>query len=128
RLAWITGFTGSAGIAVVLPESAAIFIDGRYTLQARSEVDSALFHIHHLTARPPHEWLAANLRPGEVVGYDPWLHTMEEIARFRTAAEKAGGKLLALPTNPIDKAWTRRPPQPLAPVVPLAVEFAGRPA
>jgi Xaa-Pro aminopeptidase len=126
RLTWISNFTGSAGLALILPETAALFVDGRYTLQARTEVDPALFHVHHQTARPAQEWLAANLKPGQVIGYDPWLHTVEEIARFREAAEKVGGKLLALTANPIDQVWTRRPPPPLAPVVPLDTGFTGR--
>jgi Xaa-Pro aminopeptidase len=128
RLTWISNFTGSAGLALVLPDTAALFVDGRYTLQARTEVDPGLFHVHHQTARPAQDWLTANLKPGQVIGYDPWLHTVEEIARFREAAEKAGGKLLALAANPIDQVWTRRPPAPLAPVVPLDAGFTGRTA
>jgi Xaa-Pro aminopeptidase len=125
RLTWITGFTGSAGLAIVLPETAALFVDGRYTLQAKTQVDSALFRIHHMTARPAHDWLSVNLKTGQVIGYDPWLHTVEEVARYRRAAEKAGGKIVALARNPIDQIWTRRPPQPLAPVVPLQAAFTG---
>lgn len=125
RLTWITGFSGSAGLAIVLPDVAALFVDGRYTLQAKTQVDAAVYRIHHMTARPAHEWLAANLKSGQVVGYDPWLHTVEEVARFRQAAEKVGGKLIALSTNPIDQVWLRRPPQPLAPVVPLDAQFTG---
>ncbi len=126
RLAWLTGFTGSAGLAAVLPDLAAIFVDGRYTLQAKAEVDPAAFVTHHITQRPPSEWLAANLKAGQALGFDPWLHTVEDVARLRAACDKAGAKLTALDVNPVDRAWTRQPPMPIAPVVPFAQAFAGR--
>src|SRR5580704_13076345 len=88
RLAWLTGFTGSAGLAVVLRERAALFVDGRYTLQAAQQVDTALFEIHHLVDEPAGKWLGTALKPGMVVGYDPWLHTPHEVERFRVGAEK----------------------------------------
>ena len=91
RLAWLTGFTGSAGLAIVLPERAALFVDGRYTLQAAAQVDAALFEIHHLIDEPPSRWLAAALETGMTLGYDPWLHTPQDVERFRAAAEKARG-------------------------------------
>src|SRR5271168_4542344 len=71
RLAWLTGFTGSAGLAVVLRDRAALFVDGRYTLQAASQVDAGSFEVHHLIEEPPAQWLASALKQGEVVGYDP---------------------------------------------------------
>ncbi len=125
RLTWLTGFTGSAGLAAVLPETAAVFVDGRYTLQAEAEVDGTLFVRRHLIEQPPADWLAANLKAGQILAYDPWLHTVGEVERFRAAAEKAGGKLQALPGNPIDTVWTDQPPPPLAPVVPHELRFAG---
>src|SRR6266702_7312211 len=76
RLKWLTGFSGSAGVAVVLTERAALFVDGRYTLQARDQVDTALFSIEHLIDSPPHVWLEGNLKPGAKLGYDSWLHTV----------------------------------------------------
>ncbi|HYM04810.1 MAG TPA: aminopeptidase P family N-terminal domain-containing protein, partial [Stellaceae bacterium] len=117
RLAWLTGFTGSAGLAAVLTETAAIFVDGRYTLQARSEVDPALYGHRHLTEQPAAEWLAEKMKAGEILAYDPKLHTVGEVERLHAAAEKAGGRLAALPDNPVDAVWAGRPPQPLAPVV-----------
>src|SRR5215470_9266961 len=75
RLAWLTGFSGSAGIAVVLAERAALFVDGRYTLQAREQVDTATFVIEHLVERPPETWIEQNVAAGTRLGYDPWLHT-----------------------------------------------------
>ena len=126
RLAWLTGFTGSAGLAAVLPDLAAIFVDGRYTLQAKAEVDPAAFVTHHITQRPPGDWLAANLKAGQRLGFDPWLHTVEDVAWLRAACDKAGATLAALAANPVDRAWTRQPPLPIAPVVPFAQAFAGR--
>ena len=125
RLAWLTGFTGSAGLAIVLPASAAVFVDGRYTLQAKAEVEAALYHLRHLTEEPATEWIAATLKPGEILGYDPRLHTPIEVERYRAAAEKAGGALKALEDNPLDAVWAGRPPAPLGPVVPHALSFAG---
>jgi len=125
RLAWLTGFTGSAGLAVVLPEAAAIFIDGRYTLQVGDEVDTRAFTPLHLTDDPPAKWVGARLEPGQRLGYDPWLHTVESVERFETACKSAGGVLVACPDNPLDAVWERRPPAPIAPVVPHELRFAG---
>ncbi len=128
RLAWLTGFTGSAGIAIVLPQAAAIFVDGRYTLQAAAEVDAQLFQHRHISEDPPAAWVAANLKPGEALGYDPRLHTLGEVERYRAAAEKAGGRLIALDPNPVDTIWLDRPAPPLAQVVPHELRFAGEAA
>jgi Xaa-Pro aminopeptidase len=128
RLAWLTGFTGSAGLAAVLPAAAAVFVDGRYTLQAEAEVDGALYVRRHLTEEPATDWIAATLKPGEILAYDPRLHTLGEVERFRAAAEKAGGSLKPLAANPLDAVWRDRPPPPLAPVVPHALGFAGESA
>jgi Xaa-Pro aminopeptidase len=131
RLAWLTGFTGSAGLASVLPEHAAVFVDGRYTLQVEAEVDKSLYEICHIANQPPGEWIVANLRPGEVLGYDPWLHTAGEVDRLRAAAERAGGTLRPVPDgNPLDEVWASagRPPAPLAPVFPHDLRFAGKSA
>jgi Xaa-Pro aminopeptidase len=128
RLAWLTGFTGSAGLAVVLPTAAAIFVDGRYTLQAQAEVDGTLYLRRHVTEQPPGEWVAATLKAGETLGYDPHLHTIGEVERLRAAAEKAGGRLAPLPDNPLDAVWADQPPPPLAPVLPQDLRFAGESA
>jgi Xaa-Pro aminopeptidase len=126
RLAWLTGFTGSAGLAVVLPRSAAIFVDGRYTLQARNEVDAGLYEQRHVTEAPATDWIAKNLKPNDILGYDPRLHTIPELERYAAAAAKAGGVLQALDTNPLDAVWRDRPAPPAAPVVPHELRFAGR--
>jgi Xaa-Pro aminopeptidase len=126
RLEWLTGFSGSAGFAIVLSEKAAVFVDGRYTLQVRSEVDTTLFEPRHVTEQPASEWIAATLKPGEKIGYDPWLHTVGEVERLRQAAERAGGALVPLEGNPLDAAWgPAQPPAPLAPVLPHEARFAG---
>jgi Xaa-Pro aminopeptidase len=128
RLAWLTGFTGSAGLAVVLAEEAALFVDGRYTLQAAQQVDGRSFAVHHLIEEPPAQWLGQALAAGTVLGYDPWLHTPQEVERFRAAAERAGAALRAVADNPLDRVWEDQPATPLAPVVPHDEEFAGESA
>ena len=127
RLAWLTGFTGSAGVAVVLADGAAIFVDGRYTLQSREQVDTALFAIHHITDEPATDWIAANLGEG-TLGYDPWLATLGEVTRYRAACEKAGGTLQPCDDNPLDAAWVDRPARPAAPMAPHDLAFAGESA
>src|SRR5712692_8863787 len=127
RLAWLTGFTGSAGMAIGLVEGAALFVDGRYTLQAAAQADTELFEIHHLIHEPPARWLAGTLKKGALIGYDPWLHTPQEVERLKGGAERAGASLKPV-ANPIDRIWPGRPPAPLAPVVPHPDRFAGESA
>ena len=126
RLAWLTGFTGSAGAAVVLADKAAIFVDGRYTLQVRAQVPGELFSFHHLVEEPPSTWIAGALGKDAALGYDPWLHTPSERERYAAAAAKAGGSLVACAANPIDAVWPGQPPPPIAPVVPHPLAFAGK--
>src|SRR6478672_4630198 len=90
RLAWLTGFTGSAGVAVVLMDRAALFVDGRYTLQAREQVDTAIFTIEHLVDTPPDKWIEQNLTANDRLGYDPWLHTVDGAERLAKACTAAG--------------------------------------
>jgi len=125
RLAWLTGFTGSAGLAIVLRKRAALFVDGRYTLQAGAQVDTGLFEIHHLIEEPPAQWVAGTLQAGDVLGYDAWLHTPHEVERFRAAVEKAGAVLRAVADNPLDRVWPDQPAPPIAPVMPHPDQFAG---
>jgi Xaa-Pro aminopeptidase len=112
RLAWLTGFTGSAGLAIVLKTKAAIFVDGRYTLQVREQVDVDLFSPQPLADVSPGSWLEANLRPAWRLGYDPWLHTPAQVKRIEAAAKAAGASLVAVRTNPIDAIWLDRPLPP----------------
>jgi Xaa-Pro aminopeptidase len=129
RLTWLTGFTGSAGLAVVTQNAATILVDGRYTLQVREQVDGALFAYRHVTEEPASDWIAANLPRGPSgggkLGYDPMHFTERRLEAFRTAASKAGGELMAMESNPIDAVWSGQPPAPLAPIVPQPLEFAG---
>ena len=126
RLAWATGFTGSAGAAVILADKAAVFVDGRYTLQVRDQVDEALFEIRDLVEGGVPAYLEAATGRGQKIGYDPRLHSPDALARLKDAADKAGAVLTAVNDNPLDQAWGQsRPAQPAAPVVPHPVEFAG---
>jgi Xaa-Pro aminopeptidase len=125
RLAWLTGFTGSAGSSIVLAERAAIFVDGRYTVQVRAQVDLSLFEVVHLADTSPAAWIEANLSPGTVLGYDPWLHTVEGAERLATACAAADATLQPLDSNPIDAIWQDRPAPPLAPAVAHDLRFAG---
>jgi Xaa-Pro aminopeptidase len=133
RLAWATGFTGSAGYAVVLNEKAAFFTDGRYTLQARAQVDAKDFEICSVSdgqaptpTVSPTEWIEKNLPEGARFGIDPWLHTPQDVKRIQAAVEKAGGTLVLLDGNPLDAAWQDQPPAPLSPAVPHPLQFAGK--
>jgi Xaa-Pro aminopeptidase len=129
RLGWLTGFTGSAGAAVVLSDKAAIFVDGRYTLQVRDQVDAGLFEILDLVDGGVGAYLAREVEPGAVIGYDPRLHSPDALDRLRAAVEKAGGSLVAAAANPLDEAWgPGRPAQPQAPVVPHPLDYAGQPS
>src|SRR5438067_13661941 len=109
RLAWLTGFSGSAGIAIVLMERALLFVDGRYTLQAREQVDTSLFTIEHLVDTPPDRWIEENLTAGDRIGYDPWLHTVEGAERLGKACAAAGATLIAVEPDLIDAIWADRP-------------------
>lgn len=128
RLAWLTGFTGSAGTAVVLSEQAAIFVDGRYNLQVRSQVDVQVFAPRHLIEEPVYSWLSTALRPGDRLGYDPWLHTPQEVRQLKEACSKAGAALLPCEPNPIDAVWESRPALPAAKVVPHDLAYTGQPS
>src|SRR5712691_5652549 len=118
RLAWLTGFSGSAGLAIVLADRAAIFVDGRYTLAVRSQVDTNAFAPHQIPEQSPETWIAENLPKAGKLGFDPWLQTIDGHDRFARACMRAGGQFAALDSNPIDAVWTDRPPAPLAPVLP----------
>lgn len=126
RLAWLTGFTGSAGIAVVLTEQAAVFVDGRYTLQVGQEVDTALFEPVPIADCPPSRWLGERLGAGDRLGFDPWLHTSDQIEALRITAERAGAQLVPCDGNPLDAVWRDQPDPPMAPVVLHPSQYAGR--
>jgi Xaa-Pro aminopeptidase len=128
RLAWLTGFSGSAGAAIVLAERAALFVDGRYTVQAAAQIDGKLFTIEHLVDSPPPQWLEQNLKSGAKLGYDPWLHTSESAEKLCKACGTAGAELVAVDSNPIDSLWTDRPAPPAGKVTLRDVKFAGESA
>ena len=125
RLAWLTGFTGTAGLSVVLADRAAVFVDGRYTIQVGNQVNEDAYQCHHLTDRPPHAWIAENMGPEERLGYDPWLHSPMQVARFVAAVRKCGAILVAEAENPVDAVWSDQPPPPIAPVVAHPKSFTG---
>ncbi|UWU67408.1 aminopeptidase P family protein [Bradyrhizobium sp. NC92] len=127
RLAWLTGFTGSAGLAVVLSHEAALFVDGRYTLQAAKQVDAKAWVVESLIDPPPESWVAAHLKAGDRLGFDPWLHTFSAAERLSAACAKAGAELVAVDSNPIDAVWQDRPQPPLAPVAVHSLQHAGVP-
>jgi Xaa-Pro aminopeptidase len=125
RLAWLTGFTGSAGLAIVLLKDAAVFVDGRYTLQAAKQVDTEAWTIASLIEPPPESWLTAHLAAGDRIGFDPWLHTTAAAERLAAACTKAGAELIAVDSNPVDSVWTDRPAPPLGPVTIHGKDLAG---
>jgi Xaa-Pro aminopeptidase len=128
RLAWLTGFAGSAGLAIVLADRAVLFVDGRYTVQARDEVDAAAFAIEHLVEHPPTVWIEEHLPAGAKLGYSPWLHTVDGAERLGKACEAAGGSLVAVADNPIDAGWRNRPAPPLGAVTLHELRYAGEEA
>jgi Xaa-Pro aminopeptidase len=127
RLAWLTGFTGSAGMAIVLTHEAAVFVDGRYTLQAAKQVDVKAWGVEPLVEPPPESWLSEHLKAGDRLGFDPWLHTSAAAERLASACAKAAAELVAVDGNPLDSVWTERPAPPLGAVSVHGLEFAGEP-
>src|SRR5947199_1731635 len=125
RLAWLTGFTGSAGMAIVLTREAAVFVDGRYTLQAAKQVDRKAWHIEPLADPPPESWLEKHLAAGDRLGFDPWLHTSAAAERLAASCAKAAAELVAVESNPLDAVWTERPAPPLGAVAVHAAQFSG---
>ncbi len=128
RLAWLTGFQGSAGSAVVLPEEAAIFVDGRYTLQVREQVDGAHWQYESVPQTSIAAWLKDHARQGARIGYDPWLHTRAWVSQATEALAEKGAELVAVDTNPVDAIWPDRPARSDAKLVVHDDRFAGQSA
>ncbi|WP_157015816.1 aminopeptidase P family protein [Mesorhizobium xinjiangense] len=126
RLQWISGFTGSAGAALVLKDSAHLFVDGRYTLQARMQTDPAVLAIESLVDTPPPTWIKEHLPHKAMLGFDPWLHTISEARALREAVEARGSRLVALGDNLVDAIWHDQPAPPLEAVDIHPEKFAGR--
>ena len=128
RLAWLTGFTGSAGFCIVTPDLAGVFVDGRYRVQIKSEVDLAHFTPVPWPETKAADWLADALPEGGRIGYDPWLHTRREIVDLEKALAGSGIALIAQGTNPVDALWTDQPDAPVGPVRLWSDEIAGESA
>ncbi len=126
RLEWLTGFAGSAGSAVVLDNEAAIFVDGRYTLQVREQVDGALWSYESVPATSTSAWLGEHARTGTRIGYDAWLHTKHWVAAARKALAERGATLVSVSQNAVDQAWHDRPAPSAASAVEHPIEFAGQ--
>ena len=126
RLMWPSGFSGSAGAAIVMTDSAVMFTDGRYTLQVRQQVDSDFYAYEDLMDMPPSKWLEENAPKGARIGYDPMLHTVSGVKRLKAAERKRGFVLVAVDDNPIDAAWKDQPTVPATPVEPHDIKFAGK--
>jgi Xaa-Pro aminopeptidase len=125
RLKWLTGFAGSWGVAIVRLKDAHIFVDGRYTIQVKEQVDTKVFTPQHLITTPPHQWAERNLKKGDRLGFDPWLTTAADADKFAAACEKVGAKLVPLGHNLIDVIWEDQPPRPDAPIAAHPTQFAG---
>jgi len=125
RLAWATGFTGSAGAAFVFRDSAIVFVDGRYTLQVKQQLAPGLFTVGDLIDPGAFGWLAKQNLSGNTIGYDPKLMSPDALDKLVDAAGKAGAMLVATEANPIDAAWQGRPTEPMHAVVPHDVKYAG---
>jgi len=129
RLAWLTGFTGSAGYAAIGRRSAALFVDGRYTVQAKAQVDTDVFQIRQIPNEKLSDWLITAEAKGAVVGFDPWLHTVTEIERLTEALAPKGLVLKAVPRNPVDRIWGKaRPAAPAGSILPHPERYAGQSA
>lgn len=126
RLSWLTGFTGSAGVALVTQREAIVFVDGRYVTQFKEQVDGSVFTGGDLIGEPPHVWLERHGSKGFRLGIDPWLHTAAEVRRLEKALAAIGGSVVLLDHNPLDRLWTDRPATPLGPVTIQPVEHAGQ--
>ena len=126
RLAWLTGFQGSAGSAVVLPEEAAIFVDGRYTLQVRDQVDGRHWSYQSVPETSAADWLKVHAPGGGRIGYDPWLHTKDWVAKAREALAEKGAELVAVRRNPIDAVWSDKPERSKARLAAHPEVYAGK--
>ncbi|MDD5586253.1 MAG: aminopeptidase P family protein [Alphaproteobacteria bacterium] len=126
RINFLTGFTGSAGLAAVMTDKAVFFTDGRYTLQAGQQIPAGLFTIFDSAKKTPSEWLKETARTGQKIGFDPWLHTAEGIERTKKALKKTGAELVPAASNPVDAIWKDRPAPPAAPIYAYDTTYAGQ--
>ncbi len=125
RLEWLTGFSGSAGLAIVLDDEAALFVDGRYTLQAPAQTDAKTITCRNFRDPPAPDWLAGKVKEGDRIGYDPLNHSVRDVERWQKALAPKGAVMVPLKANPIDKLWRDQPGAPFAPVIVHPLEWAG---
>jgi len=128
RLAWVSGFTGSFGSAMILKDRAVLFVDGRYTIQGADQTDAALFECVPVPDPGAFGWLSQQELKGQTIGFDPALMTPNDVAEFSSAAAKAGATAVAVRANPLDQAWSDRPEQPAQPIEPHALQYSGESA
>ena len=127
RLAWLTGFTGSAGFCAALSDQAGIFVDGRYTVQVRAQTDPEQFTPQDWPATQLGPWLCERLSAGQKVGFDPWLHTISEVETLEEQLSKAG--IILVPSaNLVDAIWTDRPAPPAGKAIAHPIEVSGEPS
>jgi Xaa-Pro aminopeptidase len=126
RLKWLTGFSGSWGTAVVMAKSATLFVDGRYTVQSRQQVDGKKWGFEDLMARAPSAWLSEELKAGDRVGFDPWLHTVAEARKLEAACKSQKATLVPVARNLIDMCWADQPAPPAAPIIDHPLKFSGQ--
>jgi len=124
RVKWLTGFAGSAGTVAVLEKEAAIFVDGRYVLQAKAEIDSALYAQHNIETLRADQWLGERVQSGQRIGYDPKLFTRDMVKRYESALQKKNVAFVPM-VNPIDVLWKDRPATPHSPVAAHDVQYSG---
>lgn len=125
RLSWLTGFTGSAGFCVVMMDKAAVFSDGRYTVQLGEQIDTTCFDPENLIDNPPSKWLETHADQKDIIAYDPWLMTLEQIGVYERVAKKTGASLKPV-ENLIDRVWQDQPPKPMGQVTLHDVQHAGK--
>jgi len=126
RLEWLTGFKGSAGSAVVLPEEAAIFTDGRYSIQVRQQVSPTEWSYQSVPETSVAKWLQENAPNGARIGYDPWLHTADWVKQATKSLAARGAELVAVKRNPIDAVWADKPQPSKARLTVQPEEYAGK--
>ncbi len=127
RLAWLTGFTGSAGFSIITLKQAIVFADGRYTVQVNEQIDKSAFSAESLVDTPPSKWLEANMKEGDIIAYDPWLITLNQLKTFEKAARATNSKLQPI-DNLIDRIWADQPPEPMGIVALHDIQYAGKSA
>lgn len=126
RLAHVTGFTGSAGMAIVTRDIVAVFVDGRYTVQLGNQSPGPLFSHHHIFDEPPEDWLARHAGEGWIIGFDPMHYPPAWFDRFAGGARLAGARLQAVAQNPVDQIWADQPAPPMGRVTEMPLQYAGK--